>query len=85
MAELTDSQLADLAANLEGTSATIEAGLEWMGLDTADYDESEIEAELMGQNLERCPTCGWWVESWELADDEGNPKACDQCEPPKRE
>ncbi len=82
--QLTADQVENLASILEGTCKPIMQGLEQMGLDSRDYDELDVGDQLLSQNLECCPVCGWWVESWELSDDEGNCKACDQCEPRKR-
>ena len=41
-----------------------------------DVDEDDVEEILADLNVETCPGCGWWVESGELADENGDEQHC---------
>jgi len=76
---LTDEKLTELAEYIEGTASSIEAGLESIGLIAADYDATDVEAQLLEEDCERCELCGWWYESCELAKDDDQLGYCDDC------
>ncbi len=44
-----------------------------------DVDEEDVEEILGDFNVEPCPGCGWWVESGELADENGDEQHCVSC------
>lgn len=71
-----DEILQDIADDLLGTCKSVEQALEQHEL---DWNPEETALELLSLNVEQCPVCGWWVESWELVDDNGNLMACESC------
>ena len=75
---ITDEQIHEIADTLNGTCNSIESVLERLAL---ELDVSDVEDRLLDVNLERCPDCEWWCESWELVDDEGHVVGCDSCRP----
>lgn len=52
---------------LIGTAHTADGAIERFDL---DCDIGDVEEAMEELNLECCPTCGWWVETHELIDDE---------------
>ena len=68
--------LRKIAEELEGTCDIIPSVLEKLDIEA---DTSDVESDLLDFNLERCPCCGWWMESWELIDEDGNEVGCEQC------
>jgi len=82
--KLTDEQLKKLYEYLNGTTNSVQSGLESIEVNADDYDVNDIEEQLADENLEICPGCGWWVESDELVgvdDDEydGDQVMCEDC------
>ena len=63
---------------LEGTCLTPQQAIDYFNLKCTPED---VENAMLDLNLEQCPNCGWWVESWELTDENGEPKFCDNCTP----
>lgn len=61
---------------LEGTCNSAHMAIEYFDLDCTIED---VEEAMLDMNLEQCPMCGWWTESCELVDDEGDVVGCDQC------
>lgn len=47
--------------------------------DLSPEDEEDLESTLEDMNVERCPFCEWWCESWELVDEDGEVVGCDDC------
>lgn len=77
--KLTQKQLEELGNQLSGTADSIQSGLQAIGLDIDDYDATNVEDQLLDLNMEICPGCGWWAESSELVDDDGEETSCDNC------
>lgn len=67
-----------LSDRLLGTCDQIEAACEQLRLDIDEDDAHEMLAEA---NIERCSECDWWVESGELADEDGELVSCSGCRP----
>jgi hypothetical protein len=44
-----------------------------------DVDDEDVEEILADFNVETCPGCGWWVDSGELADEDGGDQPCESC------
>ena len=44
-----------------------------------ELDDMTILDILADANIERCPTCEWWVEAGELVDDENELVSCLTC------
>lgn len=42
-------------------------------------EEELIEDDLEEINIERCYLCGWWCESWELINSDGDVVGCHDC------
>lgn len=62
---------------LQGSCDSVESVLDRM--DASDvYTEDDI-IDFILEKIEMCPECGWWVETWELVDDEDNQVSCDSC------
>lgn len=64
VSEDTWSQVYDY---LIGTANTADGAIERFGL---NCDIDDVEEAMEDRNLECCPTCGWWVETHELLDDD---------------
>jgi hypothetical protein len=47
--------------------------------DEYNIDIYQLEELMLDVNCERCPACEYWMESCELADDNGEPCACSEC------
>ena len=78
-----DTQTLDIIHDkLLGTCGDTETILENMDIE-ADFEAVEIDLEDM--NLEKCPICGWWMDSWELLDDDNNVVGCEDCRKPDAE
>jgi hypothetical protein len=73
---LSEEQLRDIYSKLQGTCQSVEGLLEFLEL---DVDPEDVEIEMESMNLERCPFCGWWVESYELINDDCDIVGCEQC------
>lgn len=58
---------------------SIEEGLRQIDLDPDEYDVTEVEAEL--HETERCCTCSWWFEAFEMKDN----GECENCNPDEDE
>jgi hypothetical protein len=77
---LTTAQLEEVAGMLEGTCREIETALDLAGLESCDFDVTDIEDQLLDVSLERCKGCDWWMEPSELVDDENEQAGfCEQC------
>jgi hypothetical protein len=76
MSNLSEEQLNYIYTRLQGTCQSMESLLEFLELNV-DPEDIEIEMEIM--NLEKCPFCGWWMESYELINDDGDIVGCEQC------
>jgi hypothetical protein len=76
MRKLTLELRSEIASAVEGTCMTVGAMVERYDLDISDDD---LEDELLTAGIECCPGCGWWMESCELVDEDGEAGACDQC------
>ena len=50
--------------------------IEYFDLDCTPED---VEEKMLDYGIEICPGCGWWVESGELVDDDGNLILCENC------
>lgn len=61
---------------LLGTCESVGHYIDRLNLDLSDDD---LEDEMLTANIETCPHCGWWMESGDLLDDDGNVVGCDQC------
>lgn len=61
---MTDSELADLVT---GYVNGFDRALQDAGL-----DHDQLEDKLLDLGIEKCPDCGWYVDSHELFDDEGD-------------
>jgi len=44
-----------------------------------DCEPGDVGEKMLDMGLEVCPGCGWWVESWELVDENGEVVLCDNC------
>lgn len=44
-----------------------------------DIPIDDIEEILLDNNIEMCPECSWWVDSFELVDEEGESISCLNC------
>lgn len=69
-------QMSDLADLVCGTTDGFQKALDRHNL--TDEDLTEL---LLTCDVEQCPGCGWWVESWELIPlDENEPDGhCENC------
>lgn len=75
MTETTAEQWDSLADRLAGTCESIGTAMDYLEIDD---DPDEAEEEMLNRNVEICPGCEWWVDSYELADmDE-----CENCAEP---
>lgn len=66
-----------LADSLLGTHGYPETVLERHG--ALEVDEDEIDEHLLDHGIEKCPQCGWWVESGEVVDEDGEIVPCGSC------
>lgn len=74
--DLTDEQIAAVAARLVNTAGTITAALEALDIDA---DPNDVEDALVDEGVEACEGCDWWFPSYELLDDESEVVGCDDC------
>lgn len=49
--------------------------------------EGDLTELLLDNNIEKCPSCGWYVEAWELVIPETDEVDghCENCRPARRE
>lgn len=75
---MTRDELSKIAEYLVGTCNSIDEALE--RFDVVE-DTSEVEDQLLDlpEGVECCPGCGWWVNSWELVDDNNDLCLCENC------
>lgn len=58
----------ELAGHLQGTCMSLAQACDAVGIE--GQDDSDLEAELLGYDVERCGVCDWWCEVCELEFDE---------------
>ena len=68
--------LTEVSDYLEGTCLSVDAAIEHFEL---NIDVEDLEDALLDVGLERCSGCGWWMESYELVDDDSEVVGCIQC------
>ena len=68
--------IAKIVDYLSGSCSSIESALEFFDI---DGDVSEVEDDLLYANLERCCSCSWWLECFELVNKDGEPDVCEGC------
>ena len=73
---MNDDLLYKLGDYLLGTCKDVVTVLDYLDID--DIDPEDLECELEGINIERC-SCGWWFESCELIDGDGEVVGCLDC------
>lgn len=77
MSRLSKDKLKQLGDTLHGTCDEPTRVAEQL-YGPGDY--KDLEDDLLGINIEQCSMCGWWSESWELVDDEGDLDGmCEDC------
>ena len=74
-AKLNPEQLEKLTQALMGTCMTVEEGLNQIDLNAEEFDAAEVEEQI--DQIERCDTCGWWHEPYEMKDN----GECESCNP----
>ena len=75
--QTADDKWIEIHAFLQGTANSAQAALDCFEL---DCDIEDVEESMAERNLEFCPTCGWWVDSYELLDDMDEPtETCTNC------
>lgn len=79
--QLTHSQRHDLAHALRDRALGSADGPAQLvaSLDLDDSYEELVEELLLDANVEECPECGWWHDSGELVDEDGEPGSCVSC------
>jgi len=76
---LTQDQLEQLAAELEGSCQELWQVMERLGIHA---DASEAEAALLSMGIEPCQGCGCWMASGALLDLDGEASGyCEPCRP----
>ena len=73
---MTNTDWTKVYQYLEGTCHSATDAIYYFDLDCT---EEEVEEKMLELNLEVCPGCGWWVESYELVDENGELVYCDHC------
>lgn len=68
------SDNASIIKYLEGTSKSEDDAAEKFGI-----TEERVLEIMLDANLERCPSCDYWVECGELVDEDGEDQVCDSC------
>ena len=73
---MDDLHLEKVRAYLEGTCNSLDIALERFDI---ALEVEDLEDMLLDLGIERCPDCGWWMESSELVDEDSEVVGCDQC------
>lgn len=77
---LTEETIRGIGDRLLGTCNTVRSIVGRMGVELPfGKDDADIESDLEGINIERCPYCLWWMESFELINDECEVVGCSDC------
>ncbi len=79
ISKISLEQRRDIADDLEGTSGCDDERT----CEKYDIPMDELECIMADMGLERCEDCGWWCETGELVDDEGETAPCVSCRPHK--
>lgn len=61
---------------LEGTCNSPAQAVDYFDLKCSP---EEVEEKMLDMGIEICPGCGWWVESGELVDENGEVVFCENC------
>lgn len=64
--KLTDEQLSQVVQWLSGTCNSLHRAEDHFGF---QIDVTDLEDQLLDQNIEMCKGCGWWFESGNLVPD----------------
>ncbi len=75
---LSDPDLYSLKEYLLGTANSLQQGLQALGLDPDEYDDTEILADLT-EHIELCNGCDWWYDIEELDHTPEGDLLCAQC------
>jgi len=78
---LTSDQVDELIYILEGTSDSLESGLDQ--LDLAPEDMTQEDCGRLDDAIFRCDECGWWVETSQASSmvGYGGEPVCLECHP----
>lgn len=71
--KITDEQFQDLLETIQGSNETLCVICDKCGLDEKDLTDYQLEE--IDMNYIHCPSCGWWVESHEMVDEDH----CEDC------
>jgi hypothetical protein len=74
--KLTPEEVIKLSEALNGTCNDVNDGLRLIGLDPEEYDSADVAAQL--EDVELCEQCGWWDESSEFDESNGE-SVCADC------
>lgn len=77
--DITDKKLEEFIEYTRGTCKSFdEAIVDFFEDDTLDSESfTTDQLEIIDQEIMRCDSCGWWVESHEI-DEEGNCEDCNE-------
>ncbi len=75
--KLNDADRYSLLAYLKGSCSSVIQGLQLQDKDDSDYDVDQIELSLL-EDIELCDVCGWWHETDEMNDMDGD-RVCTDC------
>jgi len=76
--ELSENQIERISEDLIGTCNTIESVMEILMID--EKHKEEVESRIEECDIELCNGCGWWVETYDLINDENEQEnTCSNC------
>lgn len=73
---LTNSQILEIIDELLGTCGNLQDALEEIGIDPSKV--SAVSYSTIDEHIFRCDNCGWWYESHENNDYDGD-SFCNEC------
>jgi hypothetical protein len=81
MSKFTSEQLHQIVETLQGTTSTLNDGIEEvLGEDYSEDDLTQSDHEFINNEIFRCDTCGWWCEICENSEtDNADEMICQDC------
>lgn len=68
MKKVTDAQFQELLVEIQGTCQSLNDACETLGFEEDDLTMEQLEE--LDQNYILCPSCGWWVEAYEMVNED---------------